>query len=373
VSTTQVDPWMAGKAQYAQAKSTAAVAKIQAKTGAKDRAAQRRENRRNNRKAEAIERAGKRAARWKAIRAWVKANWHHALWLPVIVAPGVLAWTAQQGAGDSIFGSGMGWLLALFTETSAWALLAHSAIRRARGDSAGAITAAVWLVAMVGAVLNYVHGASDPGASWHGLVMALVSVSGIAVHQIAHARVDLVARVRGWLAGRMGRRVTRDQARIGRVAHRRRVRFELAAARSATAVLYADGRVELRYRTGPVTLSRFRRLIEATPVNLADQVAAMVEHTAQVSGWHPEVIDTEEVPAPINQGEHDSVTDLDLDLLTETRNLINQGKLSDSPTGNQIYVHVMGRQGDKARACRVRDMLAKPQLHAVDADADGAA
>ncbi|EWM14608.1 hypothetical protein [Kutzneria sp. 744] len=232
-------------------------------------------------------------------------------------------------------------------------------IRRRAGLPVGATTAAVWLVAAVSAALNYTHGAADPNASWHGVVMALVSVAGIAVHQISHWRTDVITAARAWWTGRAARR-------LDRAARRRVARFERAAVRSATALLHADGRVELRYPDGPVALTRFgRRVAEAPAYSLAEDVARMIDRTAAVTGFRPVALPGS---GPVNLHEQSDPTpvaadasDPDRELYREVRDLIADGQLSSAPSGWRIYTHVMNRSGDKARAYRVAALLADDQ------------
>ncbi|MEV6607443.1 hypothetical protein [Kutzneria sp. NPDC051319] len=403
MSTTHVDPYLAGRAQLATAKADAATAKITAKAtaaaatlaaqeAAKTAAAQRREADRQRRRAEKRQR---RAERWAALAAlgeFLLAHWQLALWLPVIVAPGILAWEGQTSAGDAIFGPGLGFLLALFTECSSWALLAQAEIRRRAGHPVGATLVAAWLVAAVGAGLNYVHGSQDPGASWHGVVMALVSVSGFAVHQVSHCRTDLLAAVRAWWAGRQRRRLTR--------AARSRVRrYELAAVRSATAVLHADGAVSLRYPDGPVALVRrwwapwTRRLVTGPAYSLAEDVTRLLagrpsgpsavwpdatrtpsEPTPQTSSGESTAETSGRVDSPINRPDRDrpapdapGLSEDDQAVLDAVRTAIADGSLPERPSGYAIYRHILGGRGDKARAYRIQEALTDgdTRLHAV--------
>ncbi|MEV6604727.1 hypothetical protein [Kutzneria sp. NPDC051319] len=411
MSTTHVDPYLAGRADLATARANAAAVKVTAKAtalaatlaakeAAKTSAAERRESDRQTRLAEKTRR---RAERWAALAAlgeFLMRHWQLTLWLPVIVAPGILAWEGQTSAGNAIFGSGLGFLLALFTECSSWALLAQAEIRRRAGHPVGATLAAAWLVAAVGAGLNYVHGSQDPGASWHGVVMALVSVSGFAVHQVSHARLDLLAAVRAWWAGR-GRR------RLARAARVRVRRYELAAVRSATAVLHPDGAVSLRYPAGAVMLARrwwapwTRRLVTGPAYSLAEDVTRLLaDRPSGPSAAWPDATETPparqsdtvsaDVPGtasdesaaeasgrvqdPINRPGRDrpapdaaGLSEADQVMVEVARKAIADGSLPAQPSGYAIYRHVLDGKGDKARAYRIQEALigGDTRLHAV--------
>lgn len=379
-----VDPWMAGKARLAEAKAGAATAKIQARAEAAERRADRedarREAARQRRRDEQNERKAARSARLTALGHVLRTHWQLALWLPVIVAPGILAWEGQTDAGNAIFGAGLGFLLALFTETSGWALLARAEIRQRAGAPVAATRAAAWVVALIGAALNYTHGAQDPGASWHGIVMALVSVSGFAVHQVAHCRTDVLAALRSWWTGRATRR-------LARLAARRVDRFERLALRQSIGVLGADGTVELIHAAGAYRLKRARtgrtRIVptvvpglSVAPVpSLADTLAAEAEQwlrtAPRVQAGPAETASGAEGRVPsdhdLENSDHDLENDADDDaqLIRRVLDALAAGDI-ERPTNTAVRVLLNVRKATADRVARaVRSHL--------DGDDDGRA
>jgi hypothetical protein len=184
---TYVDPYLAGKAELATARSQARTAEITAKANAQAAVITARAAAEGQRRAEKKQHAEARRQRWTRIGQRVAQSWHELLWVPVIVAPAVLAWSGQTAAGNSIWGGKIGWLLALFTECSAWVVEFYITASQRKNPTlaSGRGRAAVWLVAAAAAAMNYLHGAAT-GPWWHGVVMAVVSIGGIALHQVAY-------------------------------------------------------------------------------------------------------------------------------------------------------------------------------------------
>lgn len=343
------------------------------------------------------DRADKRSKKIEAAYTWAADRWHLLLWLPIIVAPGALAWTAQQASGDAKFGEGLGWLLALFTEVGTWAAVAKAEIRKRRGEPVGAMHIVAWMIAAVSAIMNFDHGMSNGGFGT-GLTFALVAVSGLAVHQVCHSKMDVIARFRQWLAARNDRKVRRGMTRVRRAAIKRQYKMERAVARSATGFVDAGGTVSLRYRTGPVTLSENgRKLVPGSPATVADEVAAMVLSRGVPGASSPLVLGggAASGSTPISHQKHDlavggikisstlgstpaaddledtaemdlsgidndavaTLTDADRVVLDISQKLMDDGILTHPITMNKIYRLAMKGRGDRRRAGRVRDIL----------------
>jgi hypothetical protein len=195
------------------------------------------------------------AARAK-LTGWVRSHVMDLMFVPVIVVPAVLAWTAMAVYGVKIFGPA-GVLLPLFSEGAMWVFAFAVPIAARAGRSTAWLHTGTWVFAAIAAVLNFVHGAEQPGGIGHGVVMALVSIGGVVVHQLVHAAP---MRARRTAAERAARKVERD-------AHKRLHRVRRAAVRQAVAELAADGTASLVYRPGMVTLARHFgrvRLVPAT-------------------------------------------------------------------------------------------------------------
>ncbi|MFD5090405.1 hypothetical protein ACFWMR_07380 [Amycolatopsis thailandensis] len=135
-------------------------------------------------------RAKRKAGRIRFARALVAASRKHSLdllFVPVILVPAILAWSAMAEYGKQVFGP-VGVLLPLFSEAAMWAFAAAVTIGVRRGELTGWLKAGVWVFAAVAAGLNFLHGFST-GHHWDtGVVMAVVSIGGVVVHQLITAR-----------------------------------------------------------------------------------------------------------------------------------------------------------------------------------------
>jgi hypothetical protein len=137
-----------------------------------------------------------RAARLAAVAGWVREHVTDLLFVPVIGVPALLSWTAMAAFGSQLYGPA-GLLLPAFSEGAAWSFAAATTItlRRSPGRPVWHLRAGTLVFAVFGALLNYVHGASMalqlipglPRGLVTGLVMAAVSVAGIAAHQLVTA------------------------------------------------------------------------------------------------------------------------------------------------------------------------------------------
>lgn len=215
----------------------------------------------------------RRAKAREALTGWLRSHTMDLLFVPVIVVPAVLAWTAMAEYGREVFGP-VGTLLPLFSEGAMWTFaFAVPMAQRARRRT-GWLHLGTWVFAAVAAVLNYVHGSTVA----HGVVMALVSVGGVVVHQLVTAAPGKPRATRA----------ERDAARLARLEARRVVAVRRAALRDAVAELAADGTATLVHRPGKMGLRRRfgrARLVPVTvpglpvapdPDALAEDLAAEV-------------------------------------------------------------------------------------------------
>ena len=195
------------------------------------------------------QRAERRATR----TAWIRGHALDLLFVPVIVVPAVLAWTAMAAYGYQLYGP-PGLVLPAFSEGAMWAFAIATTwtVRRYPDRPAWHLRTGTWVFAAIAASLNFSHGLNlSPRA---GVVMALVSVAGVLAHQFI-------------TAGPRRSRADRHQARIDRAVARRELAVRRAAVRDADAVLDEDGRAHLIYQPGVVTLTRRhgRRQITTPP------------------------------------------------------------------------------------------------------------
>ena len=235
-----------------------------------------------------------RAARWAARMAWLRGHVVDLLFVPVIVVPGILAWTAMAAYGSQVWGPA-GVILPVFSEGAMWAFAGATTITRKRHPDRPLwhLRAGTAVFAGVGATLNFIHGltahevAAGVGA---GVVMALVSVAGVVAHQLI-------------TAGPRRTRADRAAARHARLAARRERAVRRAALRRTVAVLDADGGVHLVHEPGAVSLRRRwhgRASLEEVPGAPQKQPAAPPE----VHSWpRPAPVLDAPAPAPALQEE----------------------------------------------------------------------
>ncbi len=202
----------------------------------RDRAA--REAARQTRRAEL---AARRADRIAALRGWVGAHVVDLLIYPLAVASAVMAVPAMADYGQRVYGGETGVVLPVLSELGMWAFAVATMAARREGRASWGLSAGVGVFAAIGALLNLLHGLA--GGLVHGVVMAVVSVAGVAAHQL------VVAAPRRTGAERRERRVVRLAE--ARVAKARRV-----ATRSAVVELDAAGGAELVYAPGRYTPAR---------------------------------------------------------------------------------------------------------------------
>jgi hypothetical protein len=223
-------------------------ARTQARIAAGEAQSKLRLKERQVREAESAAARKQRGLRRAAGLAWLRGHVVDLLFVPVIVVPGVLAWTAMAAYGRQVFGPA-GVSLPVFSEGAMWAFAGATTITRHRHPDRPVwhLRAGTVLFAGVGAALNFIHGAMPAAGQLRGpgvgLVMALVSVAGVTAHQLI-------------TAGPRRSRAARARVRAERAAARRERAIGRAALRRAVAVLGADGGVRLVHKPGAVALAR---------------------------------------------------------------------------------------------------------------------
>jgi hypothetical protein len=184
-----------------------------------------------------------RAERRAAQLAWLREHAIDLVFVPVIVVPGVLAWSAMGAFGEQLFGPvGLG--LPAISEGAMWVFEMRNVwVTQHEPDRpTWPLRLGAWFFTAVGAALNFLHGlTATPGSDRPhgltvGLVMAVVSAAGMAAHQII----------------KTGPRRTRAQ----RAAARREDRARRAAIRSAAVGVDADGTARVILEPGTMRLDR---------------------------------------------------------------------------------------------------------------------
>jgi hypothetical protein len=202
-----------------------------------------------------------RAARRAARTAWLRGHTVDLLFVPVIVVPAVLAWTAMAAYGSQIYGPA-GLALPAFSEGAMWAFAAATTITRRRHPDRPLwhLRAGTVVFAGIGAALNFAHAMTAPPGGHAagpvtGVVYAVVSVAGVTVHQMV-------------TAGPRRSHAERHQARADRAGRRRESAARRAALRDAVAALDEHGNATLVFEPGMAEVARHwgrTRLMLLTP------------------------------------------------------------------------------------------------------------
>lgn len=190
------------------------------------------------------ERRARWAGRWQAATGWVRQHPMQLAQVVLVVAPGILAFTAMAAYGREIYGL-LGLLLPGLTEVGMWVFSFARQQARKHGRPTFVLTAGLVATMAAAAAMAYAHGAET--SVTHGLVMALVNVSGVLVHQaLVHADRDK--------RSREDRRQRRFQRAADRKAHRVRKR----ALRNAPVEIAADGTASVTVPAGRLTERRWK-------------------------------------------------------------------------------------------------------------------
>ena len=282
--------------------------------------------------------ARQQAREQRAVRRAERAVWERGhvldlLFVPVIMVPAVLAWTAMGSYGYELYGP-PGLLLPAFSEGAMWAFAIATTltVRRHPDRPVWHLRLGTWVFAAVGAALNFTHGLSLSLRA--GVVMALVSVAGVVAHQLI-------------TAGPRQSRAERDQARIERAAGRREQAARRAAVRCAVADLDDDGHARLIYKPGMVTLSRRNGRIrlhaqagrtEVVSVALSDTT----DDTLPVTPDDATVSGQPDIPAATTRHARRTQADIEAEALAV---LSRQPRISGAELGRSVGVS--GRTGQR--------------------------
>jgi hypothetical protein len=198
-----------------------------------------------------------RTARRKAAGRWVAEHVVEALCYPLGAASAIAAVPAMASFGEQIYGRVTGIVLPVLSELGAWCFaFAVLASRRRHPDRPVVmLTAGVAVFAGIGAALNFIHGIETGRGLIGAVVMAIVSVAGVAAHQLAVAspprsRAERADARRRRAAVRAEDKRARAEARTLSRARRRAVRLAVVelAPDGAVALLYPEGRWVLTRR-----------------------------------------------------------------------------------------------------------------------------
>jgi hypothetical protein len=289
-----------------------------------------------------------RAARRAARGLWLRAHTVDALFVPVIVVPAVLAWTAMAAYGRLIYGP-LGFALPAFSEGAMWAFAAATTItsRRHPERPVWHLRAGTVLFAGVAAALNFahavtrLHGAPPPPGPVTGVVYAMVSVAGVTVHQLV-------------TAGPCRSRAERQAARTARAARRREASARRAALRGAVARLGEDGSARLVFEPGVAEVARRWGRVTLTPVQgAADAPMLPLPAAGPVSPWPR--------PAPVLASAPDASQDAaEPPAVTSAPRQVATSETASAPRQQQARKHVSAAQQKRVK---VRSLLTqKPAL-----------
>ena len=205
----------------------------------------------------------RRARAVKAVTGWVSAHTIDLLFVPVILVPALLAWSAIAGFGHDLYGA-PGWTMPLYSEAAMWAFAFALGTARRAGRPTRRLLIGLWLSAAVSATLAFLHGVTtDGGSVTDGVVMAIVAIGGVVVHQL----VDTATTARPAKPRRT--REQRAAHRLQRLAAKRVHAVRRAAVRHAAAELAADGTATLVHRPGLVELRRRFGRVHLMPTTVA--------------------------------------------------------------------------------------------------------
>ena len=202
----------------------------------------------------------RRAYRRAALSDWTRAHTAGLLFVPVIVVPAVLSWSAMAAYGESLYGPA-GLVLPALSEGGQWVFAIATTLRHRdneRRAGHGEPARPLWhlrlgtaIFTAYAAALNFLHGI--PHGPAIAASMALVSVAGIVAHQLI-------------TAGPRRSRAERHAARIGRDIARRELAARRAAVRDAAVDLDEGGRAALVFEPGSAVLQRRRLRTRLAPV-----------------------------------------------------------------------------------------------------------
>lgn len=188
------------------------------------------------------------SARLAQLRAWLAEHAGDLLIYQLAVVAAVMAMPPMATWGLAEYGMATGLLLPVITELGMWSFSIAARIYRRRhpDGSIWALLVGVAVFAAVAAGTNFLHGLSmTDGGVVRGTLMAVVSVSGVAAHQLATAN--------------------RPRPAMERKRSRRIRRFETAALARSVGHVDHTGAVQLLAPAGTYRLT-WRRQLHTTAV-----------------------------------------------------------------------------------------------------------
>jgi hypothetical protein len=178
---------------------------------------------------------------------------------PVVVFPAVMAWSAMAAYGYHLMGPA-GLTLPAVSEGGMWVFEARFAwtVKNHPDRPTWHLRLGAWIFAGVGAALNFSHGVTKiPGSTRpHGVapgtVMAIISVAGLAAHQLVTA----------------GPR----QSRLARAMGRREQAIQRAVVKRSPVIVDKDGAARVVVDPGTFTLTRRHGRLRLDKVTEAEPV-----------------------------------------------------------------------------------------------------
>lgn len=217
-----------------------------------------------------------RDARAKRRRAWLAGHLTDLLIYPLAVVSAVMAVPAMAAWGAQQYGNATGALLPAISELGMWAFAVSVQLTRARYPDrpVWALQLGVVGFAAANVALNFLHGQTTGGWST-GLVMAVVSVAGVAAHQLV-------------TAGARRAPAERDAAHAARATRQAVRRYRQAALRGAVARISATGEVALLVTPGVYRLRRGRLASAVVPDLPSGPVDELDRELAALLAFRPD-------------------------------------------------------------------------------------
>ncbi|WP_217695875.1 hypothetical protein, partial [Pseudonocardia sp. Ae706_Ps2] len=215
-----------------------------------------------------------RAARRAKALTWASTHVVELLIYPIALLSFTLAAPAMAAYGTTLYGP-LGVLLAGITELGMWAFALAVLASRHQHPTRSVVGLQVGVVvfALVAAGMNLAHGLEQGLTA--GVVMAVVSIAGVAAHQLTLA---------GTPRSRTERRAARRAGRLDRLVEVKTDRARRLAIADATAVIGPDGTAELTYRPGAYQVRR-RALAPTGPMTATATAAAEGQDSDGDGDW----------------------------------------------------------------------------------------
>lgn len=215
-------------------------------------------------KADREDKATARRETVRAVRRWCGAHVVDLLIYPLMLVSAAIAVPLAAQWGTAHLGE-TGALLPILSEWGmvAFSIAVHVSRVRTPDRPVWALQVGTWVFAAVGFAIAVIRGATTPeGGGWDlGLVMGLVSVAGVAAHQLVSAAPRRSPEERE--QRRSERAVARGMRKFDRNARREQDRIAAtrrAAIAHAVAEIDQDGRARLVFQPGRYTLRRGKLL-----------------------------------------------------------------------------------------------------------------